>query len=99
MIIIVGDVAVTVKDGVSQLTWIQRYKPIKLQHYKYLSNTILLSKKTKQIQHVSLLQEVFDTKYNMKFCMKILAYLTDQVQFKEHSSNKNSKEDFRLSII
>lgn len=59
MIIIVGDVAVTVKDGVSQLTWIQRYKPIKLQHYKYLSNTIFLSKKTKQIQHVSLLQEVF----------------------------------------
>ena len=28
-----------------------------------------------------------------------MAYLTDQVQFKEHLSNKNSKEDFRLSII
>ena len=47
----------------------------------------------------SLLQEVFDTKYNMKFCMKLLAYLTDRVQFKEHSSNKKNKEDFKLSII
>ena len=31
--------------------------------------------------------------------MKILAYLTDQVQFREHSSNEKSKEDFKLSII